>query len=801
MTWKRIPLSRRAALGTAGAVLLGLGVWVRCGPLPDGFLDPGPHVSTEVTDRDGEPLYESLSPRGQRSRGLSAQALPRPLVDATLSAEDSRFFSHPGVDPIALCRAGWHDLRARRIVEGGSTITQQVVKIILGQRRSVPGKLREMVLALRLEHRLSKQEILTLYLNLAPYGNSLTGASAASQAYFGSAVENLTPAQAALLAGLPQRPSAFDPYRHRERALRRQHWVLGRMRATGRLATADAARAEAEELRFAPRTPTFVAPHFVARVLSSVPGTPRRIETTLDAGLQAQVQGIVEMHRDRLRAHGAHNVAVAVLDNRRGEWLAWEGSGDHGDAEHGGAIDGVISPRQPGSALKPFTYALAFENGFTPATVLPDVPAHFPTAVPGVLYSPRNYDGIFRGPMRVRAALAGSENVPAVWTLSQVGVPDLLRLLRRAGFTTLDRTAEHYGYGLTMGDAEVRLDELVAAYAAFVREGRWTKPRLVRAVTDAQGRREAAEEATADDLFSPQSAYWVTDILSDHDARAFAFGRGGSLEFPFPVAAKTGTSQAYHDNWTVGFTREVTVGVWVGNFDRAPLQNSSGVTGAAPIFHDVLVAAQARAVGTKPGGLSEALDADGLVTPPAAVASRVICALSGRRATEACPRVLTESLPAEGEMPMCRWHVASEGTTVVVWPPAYRGWARERGLLDSKRLARLAPPAALQGGRSGRVARGGAAAVIPEGPPLRIVNPPAGATYLADPTLRAEFQTLPLRAMVSGPAGRLRWSVDGRPVGTSGPDDALDWPLVRGPHVVEVADDRGLADRASILVK
>src|SRR6185503_7787532 len=238
-------------------------------------------------------------------------------------------------------------------------------------------------------------------------------------------------------------------------------------------------------------------------------------------------------------------------------------------------------------ALKPFTYAVAFENGFSPATVLADLPSSFPTAEPGVVYSPRNYDGRYRGPLLARHALAGSENVPAVILASNVGVPTLLRFLSRAGISTLDKTASHYGLGITLGNAEVRLDELVGGYAAFARGGEWIEPTFTPRSSTARSER----------LMSPRTAFWITDILSDADARAFVFGRGSSLELPFPVAVKTGTSQAYHDNWTIGYSRHVTVGVWVGNFDRTPLRHSSGVTGAGPIFHAVMLAAERHATG------------------------------------------------------------------------------------------------------------------------------------------------------------------------------------------------------------
>jgi penicillin-binding protein 1C len=765
------------ALAGAGCLVLLL-AWIRCGPLPPGFLEPGKHHSTAVVDRHGVPLYESLSGTGARSAWLSPQELPETLVSATLAAEDRRFYWHSGLDPLAIARAAWHDARSLRLAEGGSTLTQQAVKRLMERPRSVPGKLREMLYALRLEHRLSKDEILALYLSVAPYGNQYVGAKAASEGYFGCPPENLTPAQAAFLAGLPQRPTALDPYRRFPEAQKRQRQVLLRMRVLGKISEAEYRHALDERLRIVRSPKAFAAPHFVERVLEGL-GERRalRVETTLDAQLQREVLGIIEARRQDLERHSAHNVAVAVLSNETAEWLAWEGSGDYSDVEHGGAIDGLVSPRQPGSALKPFTYALAFERGYTPASVLPDVPANFSTGVAGVVYSPRNYDGVFRGPLRARAALGGSENVPAVWLLSRLGVADLLSLLRRAGLSGLDKTAEFYGYGLTLGDAEVRLDELVAAYSALARGGVYLEPAAVRRIEWAEGRSEEALPAHPRRIVSERAAYWVTDILSDAEARAYIFGRGGSLDFPFPVAAKTGTSQAYRDNWTVGYTREVTVGVWVGNFDRSELVDSSGITGAGPIFHSVLLAAQKRALGRLP--------ADGdppLAEPPPGLAPLRVCALSGMAATRACPSSVTERLPEERRPLPCQWHVSTKRVTEVAWPSQYRDWALRRGLAregewPAARPSRL--PAA----------------------PLRILSPPPGATFLIDPTLRMEYQALALKAAVEGVPRRLAWSVDGEEVGRAGSDASLHWTLVRGDHTVCVRDEQGHFDSAKITVK
>jgi penicillin-binding protein 1C len=753
------------------------------GPIPSELLDLQSASSTIVVDRNGVPLYEALSGDGTRNVWLTADALPPALVDATLAAEDRRFWSHVGVDPRAIARALRQNLAEGAIVEGGSTISQQVAKLLLSRQspdrsRGLSAKLREAVLALRLEHRCSKREILGLYLNLASYGNQIVGAQRASRAYFGRDASMLTNAQAAFLAGLPQRPSRFNPYRSRDLAISRQQAVLRRMERAGMLSAVAVREALDERLTFNREASPFLAPHFVEMVLASTP-TPRpaRIRTTIDAGLQADIAGIISSHRPSLERHGAANVAVVVLDNSSGQWLAWEGSGNFVDRERGGQINGVVIPRQPGSTLKPFTYALAFEEGATPATVLPDIPSHFPTAEDGVLYSPRNYDGRYRGPLLVRRALAGSENVPAVALASQLGVPRLVRFLTRAGFTTFDRTPTYYGLGVTLGNAEARLDELVAAYSAFARRGEWLAPTW--ALDDPVASRPRRR------LVSPLAAYWTTDILSDGAAREYIFGRGGYLEFPFAAAVKTGTSQAYHDNWTIGYTREVTVGVWVGNFDRTPLRDSTGVTGAGPIFHAVMLAATRRARGTH-----EALHDDVIVPKPDGLVEREICALSGMTANAYCPSRQREWL-VRGEDASCSWHHLSDDGPIVVWPAEYRQWALSQGLVPRQ-------PAIAKASMSRAVPADRTPQRRPA--PLTIANPPSGATYLIDPTLRREFQTLPLRATTERPT-ILEWIIDGRSLGRTASDAPLMWPLASGSHTITVRDEHGRSATATVTVR
>lgn len=771
-----------AILGSLAAVV----VWLRCGPLPPDLLDDESQPSTIVRDRHGERLYEARASSGLRGERIDPLAIPPLIAFATLAAEDIRFRWHPGVDPIAIARAAVRNVRAGRVVEGGSTVSQQVAGLLLArtgqETRGWIGKMREALVAIRLEHRLSKNEILALYLSLAPYGNQIEGAARAARAYFGRGVSTLTAAEAAFLAALPQQPGRFNPWRNAERARGRQGRVLDMMRARGWISGEEWTVARGERLALTRDENAFLAPHFVERVLAGIGGRrPREIRTTLDADLQRSIHGIIAAERPLLMKHHASHVAVVVLDNHRGDWLAWEGSGNY-FGERGGMIDGAVTPRQPGSALKPFTYAAAFETGLTPARVLADVPSHFPTADRGVLYAPRNYDGRHRGPLLARVALAGSENVPAVALASEVGVPAIARLLRRSGLSTLDQTAAHYGLGLTLGNAEVRLDELTAAYAMLARGGEAVRPRMISAIDGTP----VPVAGSGERVLSTRTAFWITDILSDAEARAYVFGRGGSLEFPFPVAAKTGTSQSYFDNWVVGYTRDVTVGVWVGNFDRTSLRNSSGVTGAGPIFHAVMLAAVEHARGALPIG-----EAASIVAAPPGVVRRELCAVSGMAPGDACVTRSIEWLPDSEPSAPCTWHHATDSGIVTVWPAEYEEWVRLTGRVGGARPNAhvMAAPLKADGGPSGEADAANDA--------LSIVRPLAGAVFLVDPTLRAEYQTLSFVARGGAP-GALEWSVDGRPIGQTPRGVPPRWTLERGKHTISVRD--AIGTRAAVTI-
>ena len=374
--------------------------------------------------------------------------------------------------------------------------------------------------------------------------------------------------------------------------------------------------------------------------------------------------------------------------------------------------------------------------------------------------------------MLARRALAGSQNVPAVALASELGIPKLVRFFRTAGLTTFDKTANYYGLGVTLGNAEVRLAELTSAYSIFARGGMQLSPVIVRS---------AGRDTSASRLISPRTAFWITDILADPAAREHVFGRGGSLDFPFPVAVKTGTSEGYRDNWTIGYTRDVTVGVWVGNFDRTPLANSSGVTGAGPIFHAVMLAAQRRVA----GHLMES--AVPLAVPPEGIVQRQVCALSGQRANAWCPARTSEWMPnGEGPGLPCSWHHQSEDGLLTIWPMEYRQWAAGQGSLEPE---------------STGVQRSAELRKAAHERQLSIASPPDGALYLIDPTLRAAFQKLSLRAAAGREAEYIDWAVNGRPVGRSEPEEPLSWSLVPGEHRITARDAQGRLAETTIRVR
>jgi len=574
--------------------------------------------STKIYDRHGTLLYEITDPHQGLHTPLTLAEIPQSCIQATIATEDASFYRNPGVDAWAIIRALYINIKGGEVLSGGSTITQQLARNLLlsPEERieiSMTRKLREAILAWRLAQTYSKDEILTLYLNETYYGNLAYGMEAASRTYFGKDAAELDLAECTLLAGLPQSPASYNPLENIEAAKARQDVVLDLMVKHQYITPEEADSTRTEKVGFAAIPFPIEAPHFVMYIrgelerrygLEAIYRQGLQVYTTLDLNMQNTAQRIARYHlaelakhEDGLPSRNIRNAAVVVMDPDTGEVLTMLGSPDYFDPKIDGAVNATTATRQPGSSIKPITYAAAFDPniaatyGYEPLTLVSmmvDVRTAFVTKE-GQPYVPENYDRTWRGPVLMRQSLASSYNLIAVKVLNYVGLDAMIDLARSMGITTFDN--KEFGLALTLGGGEVRLLELTAAYGAFANGGHKLEPVTITRITDHTGALiyESPKNLNpGPQVLDARTAYLITDILSDDYARRSTFGVGSPLHLSRPAAAKTGTTQDWRDNWTVGYTPDLVVGVWAGNADNEPMRHISGVTGAAPIWHDVM---------------------------------------------------------------------------------------------------------------------------------------------------------------------------------------------------------------------
>ncbi|MGB2867005.1 MAG: penicillin-binding protein 1C [Bacteroidota bacterium] len=730
-------------------------------PLPkEDFAKSSVH-SLRVTDCNGILLREFLNDQQGRGQWRPLSALAPFLQQATIAAEDKRFRIHPGVDPLAITRAVIQDIVHGSMRSGGSGITQQVIRNVYHHPRTILYKLLEAWYALRLERMMTKDEILEQYLNRAPYGNQLFGAEAAARYYFQKPAENLSIAESAFLAALPNAPSKLNPYVNFPAVKSRQQLVLRRTFDQKRLSQEEYDRAREQPIVIAPPEVNFRAPHAVEMAVDQFRGYPEisTLRTTIDYPLQQRLQLVVRNQLSHLEKKHVTNAAVVVIENSTGAVRALIGSADFFDEEHEGQVNGSLALRQPGSALKPFTYGLAFESGMSASEILPDIPLQIPDVLGD--YVPENYDKKYHGPVRARTALACSYNIPAVHVLRNLGVVRLHERLRLAGLTSLTEPPGFYGYGLTLGNADVRLLELASAYASFARGGVWKPWTIVESSASANSPREFR-------VYEEESAFLVTDILRDPVARRPAFGN--AFRFPFQCAVKTGTTKDYRDNWTMGYTSEYTVGVWAGNFDGTPMRGVSGVAGAGGIFFDIMMT-----IYDQPYKYPSDFR-----IPPGFRTERV-CAVSGDLPNSSCGKTVVEWFAHENiPTKRCAMHqlyrvVNEDGAPLrrvfEILPPEYRSWALERRIPTP-------PPGALRLNTDN----------TPESSrdkTLAIISPANGEVFKIDPVLRREYQAIKIAATIPPASRSLRMRVDEDQVL---PFDAngVWWELKKGRHQFQV---------------
>ena len=625
--------------------------------------------TTRFYDRNGQVLYEMIDPNAGRRTYTPLEDISPYVLAATIAIEDKEFYNHPGFDLLALVRAMVTNYTSGEVVSGASTITQQLARTLFftPEERveiSYRRKAKEIILSSEITRRYSKDEILELYLNEINYGNLAYGIEAAAETYFNTTAGELTLAQAAFLAGLPQAPSVYDIFSNRDMTLNRNKQVLTAMynvskekdciyvsNSPQRICLEAQQAADAyiwiDNYEFKLRANPMVYPHWVTyiRYLLEKQYDPQmiyrsgfRVYTTLDPHLQLEADRIVKEQVEALAERNVTDGALVAMDPESGEILAMTGSADFYNDAIAGQINMALQPRQPGSSIKPLTYAAAFEKGWTPATVLWDVPSEFPpsgdpndTRDP---YKPVNYDGKFHGPVSVRSALANSYNVPAVKTLEFVGIYDdpatieadgLIAFARRLGITTLERN--DYGLSLTLGGGEVTLLDMTSAFSVFANNGKMIKPVAITRIEDHEGNVIfESEKPEPEQVMRAEHAYLITSILSDATARAPMFGTDSILNLPFPAAVKTGTTNEYRDNWTIGYTPDLVTGVWVGNADNSPMVDTSGVAGAAPIWNAFMNSAVPYLTSNAPANFNR----------PEGIVEKEICVHSGAEPSEDC---------------------------------------------------------------------------------------------------------------------------------------------------------------------
>lgn len=734
-----------------------------------------------LRDRQGRFLGEVGAPTGGAFGYWPLAELPPRVVAATIAIEDRRFRTHPGVDPLAVARATVDNARRRRRVSGASTLAMQVARMQHPGPRTYARKAVEALTALLMVAFHGRDAVLAHYLRIVPYGNRVHGIAYAARRYLDKPVEDLSWAETAFLTAIPQAPARMNPFapEGRLRAIDRGQEILRRLVDRGVMTRQEyeLATEQIESLRIPPigERPRD-AMHAILRLERQLSAADMRealtrrpiVSSTLDLELQREVAWIVYESLRGWESQGAGNAAAVVLDRRTNEVLAWVGSGDYFDAAHAGAIDYTEVARSPGSALKPFVYALALERGaITPGTILDDLER----GAGGIA----NADGLFLGPLLPRVALANSRNVPAANLLARLGVDQAYAFLRDLGLHDGRETARRYGLGLAIGGMPVTLERLVRGYSVFSAGGR------LEDLVWFDGQPRAASRR----VLSEDSARQVTLFLSDPMARLPSFARMGAIEYPFPVAVKTGTSSRYRDAWTVAFSKRHLVGVWVGDPDFRPMNRLTGYRSAAELAKRILVSLHR--------DQTQGLD-DVTMPPPRGFTPLRICALTGALANEACERVFLEHFRAGDEpLDVCRTHVRltvdtrtglqatrrtprrfAEVRTFVDLPPRYAAWASATGLTrppsDGRDSVAFGLPISGAGPRLSRVS---------------VTSPEHGLRLLRDPETPTEASTLALRAVVDPPAPQIVWYVDGRPFEVTDYPYATRWKLAPGEHVFQ----------------
>ena len=723
--------------------------------------------SSAVYDRDGDLLriYTSEDQGGMLRLSVKFDELPQHLIDGLVAFEDRRFYQHIGLDPIALLRATWSNLKARRVVSGASTITMQVARMLNRKPRTLSAKIQEVIHAIQLELQYSKPEILEIYFNLAPYGGNIEGVAAASEIYFGKSVSRLSLDEAATLVAIPNQPNRLRPDRNPKALKSRRNTVLQRMKRNRQISKEEYQSAIVLPIHARRRALPIKAPHFTEWLKSMKPG--QRLYSTLDYSMQTRVERMLSEHLQQYDQDQISNGAVVVLDNERNEILAYVGSNDFSNVRESGQVDGVRSLRSPGSTLKPFIYALAFESGLIgKTTLLKDIPVTFPD------WSPKNFDGEFQGLVPADLALTSSLNIPPISLLQDYGLERFLTFLQSAGISSVENTSGRYGLSIILGGCEVRLLDLVSAYSMLARGGKYLPPQVYL--------RPDKSLPTPKKVLTKESSYLTSEILTNVVRPDFP-DLWQEMASAGKVSWKTGTSYARRDAWSIGYNQKYTVGVWLGNFDGRGTPELVGGRTAAPLlfkFFDSLAPENRK-----------------WISQPNTMQTRKVCALSGKAPTSACNHIRVENaVSSSSRIDTCdihkNYHVDVE--------TGFRLCSRCRVERDFKSEVYAVAPS----GVGPWLKKSGYSWKVPpthnpycqhgiSGQQPTIHKPSSGDHFVLRPGIPAEHQEIALHASAEGGRGKIYWFLNGRFVAESQSGNTSMLPPTEGRHELMAVDSEG----------
>ena len=699
-------------------------------------------VSTVWCDRDGTPMRLKLSAGDSDCRADYVYVEDDWIAKAVVAAEDQRFWAHCGVDVLAVIRSLKQTATSLRRVSGASTLSMQLLRLSHPRKRNLMTKGIEAFRALQMERQLTKQEIITLYLNRAPFSDNLIGIESASRRYFARGAHDLSLGEASLLAGIPQSPTRFNPVNNLAAAKIRQAYVLKRMVACAFITKEQMDNALDQQLQFQQDRYPFLAPHFCDSFCREAPRNSSVVKTTLNLGMQRTVEDALRKYAPTLHAEGIDGGAVVVMDTKTSEVLAMVGSPDFQARAKGAQVNAAVAPRSAGSTLKPFVYAVAMERGMiTPMRVLYDIPHTYSD------YDPTNFDKNHCGVVTVRDALVRSLNMPALDMEKRIGQPLFHARLKELGLRTLTKPADHYGLGLVLGNAEVSLMDLSNAYACLARGGVYLPYKTIPS-TAGSGTR----------LFSDEVSWLISDMLGGDERAMDSSGTIADIKIP-KLAWKTGTSSGFRDAWTIAYNPEFVIGVWLGNPNGSPSRFLVGRKAATPIVWDICRRLYPSGIGP-------------WFPRPASIDEREVCAVSGQTPSHNCTRVIHDyAIKDVSRYETCEVHLQG---TESVWPVAVEAFLKSRQ-------------------------SSGAAADNNE---LVITTPATGSSFLYVPDMsQQQNQRIPFTANFGNSTADLHWFVNDNYIGASKSGGTLFWPLSQGRHRIVCAEVNGKSRLAVIVVK